>query len=125
VLLAMLATFIWSGSRSAMLLAFMVSAVVENMILGGSPLNWRLVLPLPIVFGTLTTVAIASPLSSVPRGAAPGVMVEGFAVLVYFSAILAVFMAPFSHGRHFGWPGVALYAALIGLVGAGLSAMIW
>ena len=125
VLLAVLSPFIWRGSRSAMLLAFMVSVVVQLMMLDSDPVNWRLVLPVPVLFGALTVagvLAAAPPKNGAP---APGVLVEVFAALVYFTGVLAVFMAPFNQSRHLGWPGLALYAVLVGIAAGILSALIW
>ena len=125
VLLAVLSPLIWRGRRSAMLLALAVAVVVELMIPDGGPLNWRLFLPIPLVFGALAFVGVASTGRAADGGPQPGATVEVFAVLVYFCGILAVFMAPFNHSRNLGWPGVAIYAALVGSVAGGLSASIW
>ncbi len=60
VLLAVLSPFIWSGSRSAMLLAFAVAVVVQFLIVGSDPLNWWLFLAMPVVFGALTVVGLVA-----------------------------------------------------------------
>ncbi len=125
ILLAVLSPFIWSGSRSAMLLALAVSVVVQIMVLGSDHLNWRLFLPMPVVFAALTVAGLASAKRPAEGDAAEGVLVEVFAALVYFSGVLAVFMAPFNYSRLLGWPGLAFYAGLVGLVAAALSALIW
>ena len=125
VLLAVLSPFIWSGSRSAMLLAFAVAVVVQFLIVGSDPLNWWLFLAMPGVFGALTVVALLATSRSASGGTVHGVADEVFAAVVYFSGVLAVFMAPFNHSRDFGWPGFALYAAVVGLLAGGLSALIW
>lgn len=124
ILLAVLAPFIWSGSRSAMLLALAVSVVLQIMVAGGGNLDWRLFLPMPAAFAALTIAALASAKRSV-EPAAGGVLAEVFATVVYFSGVLAVFMAPFNYSRLLGWPGLVLYAALVGLVAAALGALIW
>ena len=105
VLLAVLSPFIWSGSRSAMLLAFAVAVVVQFLIVGSDPLNWWLFLAMPGVFGALTVVALvqrpergrrhvpAWPTKSSPRWS--------------ISPASWRFMAPFDHSREFGWPGFA------------------
>jgi hypothetical protein len=120
-----LSPFIWRGSRSAMLLAFMVSVVVQLMILDSDPVNWRLVLPVPVLFGALTVAGVLATAAPPTNAPAPGVLVEVFAALVYFTGVLAVFMAPFNQSRHLGWPGLALYAALVGCAAGILSALIW
>ena len=123
VLLAVLSVFIWSGRRAAMILAFAVSAAVEIMMIGNDARNWWQFLAMPVVFGALATAGfIAAPRSG---NAAHRVADEVYAAVVYFAGLLAVFMAPFNHSRHFGGTGVALYALLVGLVLGGLSVFIW
>jgi hypothetical protein len=125
VLLAVLTPFIWSGSRSAMLLALAVSVVLQIMVVGGGNLDWRLFLPMPAAFTALTIAAFASANRSVEPAAGGGVLAEVFATAVYFSGVLAVFMAPFNYSRLLGWPGLVLYAAMVGLAAAALGALIW
>jgi hypothetical protein len=125
VLLAALSPFIWRGSRSAMLLAFMVSIVVQLMILDSDSVYWRLVLPVPFLFGALTVAGMLATARPESDALAPGVTAEVFAALVYFTGVLGVFMAPFNHSRLFGWPGLALYTALVGGAAGILSALIW
>jgi hypothetical protein len=127
VLLALLSPFIWLGKRSAMLLAFMVAVVVQVMIFDSDHMDWRIVLPLPVLFGALTLAGVLGGSRLAPPAAPPppGVWVEVFAALVYFTGVLAVFMAPFNHSRHFGWAGISLYAALIGVATGTLSLLIW
>jgi hypothetical protein len=125
VLLATLAPCIWAGSRSAMALAVAVAAVLA-LLVSGSALNWRPFLPLPLVFGLLAGAVLAARPDRAPeRAPPPGAIAEVFAALVYFAGLLAAFMAPFNHVRHFGWPGFALYAALVGVAAGVLSAAIW
>jgi hypothetical protein len=108
-----------------MLLACAVAVVVQVLIIGNDPLNWWLFLAMPVAFGALTVAGLVATSRSTAGGAGHGVANEVFAAVVYFSGVLAVFMAPFNHSRDFGWPGFALYAALLGLVAGGLSALIW
>jgi hypothetical protein len=125
VLLAVLGRFIWTGSRSAMILAFAVMIALELMIVGNAPESWGYLLALPILFGMLTAFGFAagSPRSN---GVAPArVADEVYAALVYFTALLAAFMAPFNHSRHFGLPGAAAYALMLGVVLGALSVFIW
>ena len=76
VLLAVLTPFIWSGSRSAMLLALAVSVVLQIMVAGGGSLDWRLFLPMPAAFTALTIAALASANRSVEPAAGGGVLAE-------------------------------------------------
>ena len=79
-----------------------------------------------MVFGALTVVGLVANLPEHgSRHGGTAWLDEVFAAVVYFSGVLAVFMAPFNYSRDFGWPGFALYAALLGLVAGGLSALIW
>src|SRR5215468_10584023 len=61
VLLAALAVFVWSGKRSAMILAFAISVVVELMLVGNDPANWWLLLAMPMLFGVLTAAGLLLP----------------------------------------------------------------
>jgi len=123
VLLAALAVFVWSGKRSAMILAFAISVVVELMLVGNDPANWWRLLAMPVVFGVLT----AGGLLLAPAGENPSARVadEVYAATVYFAGLLAVFMAPFNFFQQFGGPGASLYALVMGLMLGGLSVLIW
>jgi hypothetical protein len=125
VLLAVLSIFIWSGRRSAMLLALAVATVLELMMVANDPGNWGLFLAMPVVFGVLTVLAFIVPEPSRVAGQASRIADEVYAAVVYFSGLLAAFMAPFNHSRHFGWIGVGLYALSVGAVLGGLSVAIW
>jgi hypothetical protein len=124
VLLAVLSVFIWSGRRAAMILALAVAIAVELMMIGNDPRNWWQFLAVPVVFGALTVAGFSSPAG---RGGEPTHRVadEVYAAVVYFAGLLAVFMAPFNHSRHFGGTGVALYALLVGAGLGSLSVLIW
>jgi hypothetical protein len=124
VLLAVLSPLIWAGRRSAMILALLVAVVLELMIVGNDPDNWRLFLVMPTLFAVFTALGLAGAAPHDDAGAASGVADEVYAALVYFSGLLAAFMAPFNHSRHFGWTGVGLYALLVGVVLGGLSVRI-
>jgi hypothetical protein len=130
VLLAVLSRFIWTGSRSAMILAFAVSVALELMVVANAPESWGIVVAAPVVFGMLTAVGLAAGLSTaaLPQtngGAAPRVADEVYAAVVYFTGLLAVFMAPFNHSRQFGLPGAGVYALALGVVLGALSVFIW
>jgi hypothetical protein len=125
VLLAVLSPFVWSGRRSAMILALVVAAVLELMIVANDPDNWWLFLAMPAVFAVCTVLGFIAPSPGGVAAPASRVADEVFAALVYFAGLLAVFMAPFNHSRHFGWIGVGLYALLVGVVLGGLSVAIW
>src|SRR5882724_5318051 len=58
VLLAVLSRFIWTGSRSAMILAFAVSVALELMILGNARESWGAFIALPVLFGMLTAFGL-------------------------------------------------------------------
>src|SRR4030081_1532009 len=84
VLLAILSRFIWTGSRSAMILAFAVSVVLELMVVANAPESWGIVLAMPVVFGMLTAIGFAAGLSTTALpatngGAAPRVADEVYA----------------------------------------------
>ena len=124
ILLAVLSRFIWTGSRSAMILAFAVAVALELIVVDNSPESWGLFLALPVLFGMLMAagLAAASPPSA---GVRARIADEVYAAVVYFAGLLAVFMAPFNHSRSFGLPSVALYALLLGLAAGALSVFIW
>jgi len=124
ILLAVLSVFVWSGRRSAMILAFAVSVVVELIMVGNDPRDWWQLLTMPVVFAALTAAGfLATPQGAVAAGRTAD---EVYAAAVYFTGLLAAFMAPFNHSRHFGGiGGVALYALLVGVVLGSLSALIW
>jgi hypothetical protein len=124
VLMAVLSVFIWSGRRAAMILALAVSVVVELMMVGHDPGNWWQLLAVPVVFTLLTAMGLRAGPARAADGAAERAADEVYAAVVYFAGLLAVFMAPFNHSRHFGATGVALYALLVGFVAAGLSVFI-
>jgi len=123
VLLAALAVFVWSGKRSAMILALAISVVVELMLVGNDPANWWQLLAMPMLFGVLTAAGLLLP----PADENPSGRVadEVYAAMVYFAGLLAVFMAPFNFFRQFGAPGAALYALVAGLTLGALSVLIW
>jgi hypothetical protein len=125
VLLAVLSRFIWTGSRSAMILAFAVSIALEFIVIDNSPESWGLFLPLPVLFGMLMAAGLAVASPPTAAGARARVVDEVYAAVVYFAGLLAVFMAPFNHSRNFGLPAIALYALLLGLVVGALSVFIW
>src|SRR5467141_530605 len=64
VLLAVLSRFIWTGSRSAMILAFAVSVTLELMIVGSARESWVAFIALPVLFGMLTAFGLAAGLST-------------------------------------------------------------
>jgi hypothetical protein len=125
VLLAVLSRFIWTGSRSAMILAFAVSIALEFMVIDNSPESWALFLPLPVLFGMLMAAGLAVGAPPTATGAQARVVDEVYAAVVYFAGLLAVFMAPFDHSRNFGLPAITLCALLLGLVVGALSVFIW
>jgi hypothetical protein len=125
VLFAVLAMFIWTASRSAMILTFAASAALQLMSVGNMPESWGYLLPIPVLFGLLTAFGLAAPVPRRDSGAEPRVADEVYAAVVYFTALLAVFMAPFNHSRQFGLQAVGLYALLLGVVLGGLAVLIW
>src|SRR5262249_29058430 len=93
IIFAVLALFIWTGHRSAMILAFAVAVGLELMMIGNDPASWGQFLALPVVFGVLTAAGLAAaPSAQVARTAR--VADEVYAAVVYFAALLTVFMAP-------------------------------
>jgi hypothetical protein len=125
VLLAVLSVFIWTGSRSAMILAVLVAAVLELIMVGNAREDWAPFLPLLLVFALLTACAFAAPAQRANDGGEPHVVDEVYAAVVYFAALLAAFMAPFNYGRNVGVPTSSLYALLVGVVLGALSVLIW
>src|SRR5205814_222274 len=87
VIFAVLALFIWSGHRSAMILAFGLAAGLELMMVLNDPASWAYFLVLPVVFGLLMAVGLAAsqPVTSASTGAR--VMDEVYAAVVYFAAL--------------------------------------
>jgi hypothetical protein len=124
ILLAVLSRFIWTGSRSAMILACAVAVALELIVVDNAPDSWGLFLALPVLFGLLTVTGLAAP-APPSVGAQARVADEVYATIVYFVGLLAAFMAPFNHSRNFGLPAVALYALLLGLLAGALSVFIW
>jgi hypothetical protein len=125
VLLAVLSVFIWKGSRSAMILAMMVAAVLELIMVGNAREDWAPILPLLVVFVLLTACGFAAPAQRPDDGREPGIVDEVYAALVYFAALLATFMAPFNYARDVGVPMSSLYALLVGVVLGAFSVLIW
>ena len=124
VLLAVLSRFIWTGSRSAMILAFAVSVALELIVVDNVE-SWGLFLALPILFGMLAAVGLAAAAPQAAAGAPARVADEVYAAVVYLAGLLAVFMAPFNHSWSFGLPAVSLYALILGLMTGALSVFIW
>jgi hypothetical protein len=124
VMFAVLALFIWTGHRSAMILAFVLGLGVELMMAANGPASWGDFLVLPVVFGLCTALGLAAAPPTVARPTAR-VADEVYAAVVYFAALLAVFMAPFNHSRQLGLQTVALYALAAGIVLGMLSVLIW
>jgi hypothetical protein len=125
VLFAVLCLFIWTASRSAMILAFVVALALPPMSVGNMPESWGYVLPIPVLFGMLTAFGLAAPASRTNGGGETRVADEVYAAVVYFSGLLAVFMAPFNHLRQFGLHGVGVYALALGVVLGTLAVLIW
>jgi hypothetical protein len=125
VSLAVFSRFIWTASRSAMILALAVAVALAATLAGTSPEEWAPVIALPVVFAIFTGAAfvVATP---APAAARPTrVADEIYATVVYLAALLAVFLAPFNYSRSFGLAGTALYALLVGPALGALSALIW
>jgi hypothetical protein len=124
IIFAVLAVFIWMGHRSAMILALALAVALELMMAAGDPAGWGNFLALPVVLALVGVLGLAAaPPAS--RGAPALVADEVYAALVYFAALLAVFMAPFNHSRQLGLQAVALYALVVGIVLGVLSVCIW
>src|SRR5262245_17058825 len=69
--LAVLSPFVWFGARWAMILAFLIGAGLELVMIAISPGEWWLFLALPVVFGMLTLMhALASAGDSQPASQA-------------------------------------------------------
>jgi hypothetical protein len=107
-----------------MILAFALGLGVEWMVAVNDPASWGYLLVLPIVFGLLTALGLAA---APPAHACATARVadEVYAAVVYFAALLVVFMAPFNHSRQLGPQTVALYALAAGIVLGVLSVQIW
>jgi hypothetical protein len=124
IICAVLALFIWTGHRSAMILAFAVAVGLELIMAANDLASWSSFLVLPIVFGLLTILGLAAAPPAAARAPAR-VADEVYAAVVYFAALLAVFMAPFNHSRQLGLQTVALCALAAGIVLGMLSVLIW
>jgi hypothetical protein len=61
VIFAVLAVFVWTGHRSAMILAFALAVGLELMMISNDPASWGYFLVLPVVFGLLMALGLASP----------------------------------------------------------------
>src|SRR5262249_59995559 len=99
---------------SAMILACLVAAALELIMVGNAREDWAPFLPPLIVSILLTACAFAAPAPRPQAAAEPRVMDEVYATLVYFAALLAAFMAPFNHSRTFGVPYAGLYSLPVG-----------
>jgi peptidoglycan/LPS O-acetylase OafA/YrhL len=109
-----------------MILTFAASAALQLMSVGNMPESWGYLLPIPVLlFGLLTAFGLAAPVPRRDSGAEPRVADEVYAAVVYFTALLAVFMAPFNHSRQFGLQAVGLYALVLGVVLGALAVLIW
>lgn len=124
VIFAVLAVFVWTGHRSAMILAFALAVGLELMMISNDPASWGYFLVLPVVFGLLMALGFASTPMATARASAR-VADEVYAAVVYFAALLAVFMAPFNHSRQLGLQTVGVYALAVGIVLGALSVCIW
>ena len=124
IICAVLALFIWTGHRSAMILAFAVAVGLELMMIGNDAASWSHLLALPVVFGLFTAAGLAAAPLAASRPTAR-VADEVYAAVVYFATLLAVFMAPFNHSRQLGLQTVALCALAAGIVLGTLSVFIW
>lgn len=123
-LLAVLSPFIWSGWRSAMILALAVSVVLELMVVGNAPANWALFLAMPVLFGALTVVGfVAGPRRT--TGSARRVVDKVFGAAVYVYSLVVVLMAPLNHTVQLGAPRVALYALPLSMLLGSLSIFVW
>jgi hypothetical protein len=125
VLFAVLGLFIWTASRSAMILAFAASVALQLMSVGNMPESWGYVLPIPVLFGLLTAFGLAAPAPRTNGRSVTRVADEVYAAVVFLTGLLAVFMAPFNHSRQFGLQGVGVYALLLGVVLGALAVLIW
>jgi len=125
VLFAVLALFIWTASRSAMVIAFAASVALQLAGVGNMPESWGYILPIPVLFGLLTAFGLAAPAPRTSGGGEPQVADEVYAAVVYFTALLAVFMAPFNYGRQLGLQAVGVYALALGVVLGTLAVLIW
>jgi hypothetical protein len=107
-----------------MILALALAMTLELMMAASDPAGWGNFLALPVVLGLVGVLGVAaSPLAS--RGTGTRVADEVYAALVYFAALLVVFMAPFNHSRQLGLQTLALYALAAGIVLGALSVCIW
>ena len=96
---AALAPLIWSGHRSAMVVAFAMSIAAVAIVTSESSADWWLGLPFVVIFGAFTAVSIAAgirPVAPVAPSGAPGakaiakVIAEVYAAAVYVYGFVIV-----------------------------------
>src|SRR5262245_26604413 len=94
---AALSPFIWCGHRWAMFGALAMSVAATIMVATESPAEWWLGLPLVVVFGVLTAVAVATGSGTVGSNRAKGnAMSRIYAIGTYAYTLPVVFLWPLS-----------------------------
>ena len=132
-LFAVLAPFIWRGSRWAFLGTFAVSLVAALMVVYQSPSDTWSAVPFPVVLGLLTALAMIMG-SPTPAATRNGDMIpKAYAALIYLYSLVAVFLWPDSvtyvrlgvDPWGYTEPRRAHYILLFGFILGALSIPVW
>ena len=132
-LFAVLAPFIWRGSRWAFIGTFAVSLVAAFLVVSQSPTDWWIAVPFPVVFGLLTAITMIKGPRSGDTVRSGDMISKAYAALVYLYSFVAVFLWPTSVTTvrmgvdPWGYtePRHAHYVVLFGFVLGALSISIW
>jgi hypothetical protein len=126
VVFAALSPSIWSGARWAMIVAFLVVAVLDIALTVNAPGDWWVVLVFPVVCGAFTLAHIAAEPTSDDSPMPPArVADEVYAALAYMYGILLAAIAPYDAYKLPGPPILSGWAFISGLVLGALSVFIW
>ena len=126
VVFAALSPSIWSGARWAMIVAFLVFAVLGIAFTVNSPSDWWVVLVFPLVCGAFTLAHIAAEPTGDDLPAPPArVADQVYAALTYMYGILIAVIAPYDAHDLPGPPILSGWGLMSGLVLGALSVFIW
>ena len=123
--LAALSPSIWSGSRWAMIVAFLVVAVFGIAATVNAPSSDWPGLVFPVVCGAFTLAHIATETSDDSPVPPARVADQVYAALTYIYGILIALMAPYDAHDLPGPPILSSWALMSGLVLGALSVFIW
>jgi len=123
VVFAALSPSIWSGERWAMIVAFLVVAVLDIATTVNEPGDWWVVLVFPLVCGAFTLAHIAAQPSDDPPMPPARVADQVYAALAYIYGIVIALVAPYDQLP--GPPMMSVWALMSGLTLGALSFFIW